>query len=106
MENIFEGILNAVELPIVFVDTTHTITFMNKASIEKYKDKGGVSLVGKSIFACHNKKSKMLILEGFKKLQSGLDKMLVFENEEIKEYMLAVRDNSILLGYSEIIEKK
>jgi len=66
MENIFEGILNAVELPIVFVDTTHTITFMNKASIEKYKDKGGVSLVGKSIFACHNKSQKCLYLKDLK----------------------------------------
>jgi len=48
----------------------------------------------------------MLILEGLKQLQRGLDKVLLFENEEIKEYMLAVRDNSTLLGYFEIVERK
>jgi len=106
MEKILKGILDVLDLPIVFVNASHVITFMNKASIEKYKDKGGETLVGKSIFACHNEKSKMLILDGFKKLQRGLDKVLVFENEEIKEYMFAVRDNSTLLGYFEIIEKK
>ena len=106
MENIFKGILNALDFSIVFVNITHIITFMNKTAIEHYKDQGGENLVGKSIFSCHNEKSKMLILEGLKQLQRGLDKVLVFENEEIKEYMLAVRDNSTLLGYFEIVERK
>jgi len=43
----------------------------------------------------------MLILYGFEQLQDGLYKVLLFENEEIKEYMLAVRDNGTLLGYFE-----
>ena len=106
MENIFKGILNALDFAIVFVNVTHIITFMNKAAIEHYKDQGGENLVGKSIFSCHNEKSKMLILEGLKQLQRGLDKVLLLENEEIKEYMLAVRDNSTLLGYFEIVERK
>jgi len=106
MENIFKGILNALDFAIVFVNVTHIITFMNKAAIEHYKDQGGENLVGKSIFSCHNENSKMLILEGLKQLQRGLDKVLLFENEEIKEYMLAVRDNSTLLGYFEIVERK
>ena len=54
MEKILKGILDALDLPIVFVNASHVITFMNKASIEKYKDKSGETLVGKSIFACHN----------------------------------------------------
>ena len=70
MENIFKGILNALDFAIVFVNVTHIITFMNKAAIEHYKDQGGENLVGKSIFSCHNEKSKMLILDGFKKLQN------------------------------------
>jgi len=106
MENIFKGILNALDFSIVFVNITHIITFMNKTAIEHYKDQGGENLVGKSIFSCHNENSKMLILEGLKQLQRGLDKVLLFENEEIKEYMLAVRDNSTLLGYFEIVERK
>lgn len=106
MENIFKGILNALDFAIVFVNVTHIITFMNKAAIEQYKDQGGENLVGKSIFSCHNENSKMLILYGFEQLQGGLDKVLLFENEEIKEYMLAVRDNSTLLGYFEIVERK
>ena len=106
MENIFKGILNALDFSIVFVNITHIITFMNKTAIEHYKDQGGENLVGKSIFSCHNEKSKMLIREGLKQLQRGLDKVLLLENEEIKEYMLAVRDNSTLLGYFEIVERK
>ena len=106
MENIFKGILNALDFSIVFVNITHIITFMNKTAIEHYKDQGGENLVGKSIFSCHNENSKMLILEGLKQLQRGLDKVLLLENEEIKEYMLAVRDNSTLLGYFEIVERK
>jgi len=91
---------------LLFVNITHIITFMNKTAIEHYKDQGGENLVGKSIFSRHNENSKMLILEGLKQLQRGLDKVLLFENEEIKEYMLAVRDNSTLLGYFEIVERK
>ena len=106
MENIFKGILNALDFSIVFVNVTHIITFMNKAAIEHYKDQGGENLVGKSIFSCHNENSKMLILYGFEQLQDGLDKVLLLENEEIKEYMLAVSDNSTLLGYFEIVERK
>ncbi len=106
MENIFKGILNAIELPIVFVDCSNKITFMNKTAIEHYKDQGGENLLGKSIFCCHNENSKKLILEGLNKLKNGLDKVLVFENDKIKEYMLAVRDNETLLGYFEIVEKK
>ncbi|WP_041726187.1 PAS domain-containing protein [Caldisericum exile] len=106
MEEILKGILNALQIEIVFVDTTHTIRFMNKFAINNYKDRFGTDLVGKSIFNCHNENSKKLILKGFEELVQGKDKVQVFENEKIKEYMIAVRnEKGSLLGYFEIIER-
>lgn len=107
MEEIFKAILDALDIEIVFVDTTHIIRFMNKHAINHYKDRFGENLIGKSIFDCHNENSKRLILEGFEELSKGKDKVLVYENEKIKEYMVGAKNSAgKLLGYFEIIEKK
>jgi len=106
MEEILKAILDALDIEIVFVDTTHTIRFMNKYAVSNYKDRFGNDLIGKSIFNCHNDNSKRLILQGFLELSKGKDKVLVFENEKVKEYMVGVRNASgNLLGYFEIIER-
>jgi len=106
MEEILKAILDALDIEIVFVDTTHTIRFMNKYAVNNYKDRFGNDLIGKSIFNCHNDNSKRLILQGFLELLKGKDKVLVFENEKVKEYMVGVRnENGTLLGYFEIIER-
>jgi len=106
MEEILKAILDALDMEIVFVDTTHTIRFMNKYAANNYKDRFGNDLIGKSIFNCHNDNSKRLILQGFLELSQGKDKVLVFENEKVKEYMVGVRnENGTLLGYFEIIER-
>jgi DUF438 domain-containing protein len=106
MEEILKAILDALDIEIVFVDTTHTIRFMNKYAVNNYKDRFGTDLIGKSIFNCHNDNSKRLILQGFLELLKGKDKVLVFKNEKLKEYMVGVRnENGTLLGYFEIIER-
>lgn len=106
MEEFLKAILDALDIEIVFVDTTHTIRFMNKYAVNNYKDRFGNNLIGKSIFNCHNDNSKRLILQGFLELLKGKDKVLVFENEKVKEYMVGVRnENGTLLGYFEIIER-
>ena len=106
MEEILKAILDALDMEIVFVDTTHTIRFMNKYAVNNYKDRFGNDLIGKSIFNCHNDNSKRLILQGFLELLKGKDKVLVFKNEKLKEYMVGVRnENGTLLGYFEIIER-
>jgi DUF438 domain-containing protein len=106
MEEILKAIFDALDIEIVFVDTTHTIRFMNKYAVNNYKDRFGNDLIGKSIFNCHNDNSKRLILQGFLELLQGKDKVLVFENEKVKEYMVGVRnENGTLLGYFEIIER-
>ena len=106
MEEILKAILDALDMEIVFVDTTHTIRFMNKYALNNYKDRFGNDLIGKSIFNCHNDNSKRLILQGFLELLKGKDKVLVFKNEKVKEYMVGVQnENGTLLGYFEIIER-
>lgn len=106
MEEILKAILDALDMEIAFVDTTHTIRFMNKYAVNNYKDRFGNDLIGKSIFNCHNDNSKRPILQGFLELSQGKDKVLVFENEKVKEYMVGVRnENGTLLGYFEIIER-
>jgi len=106
MEKIYKAILDALDFEIVFVDTNHIIRFVNEFARKHYEEKGFTNLVGKSIFDCHNENSKKLILEGFKKLNINERKVLLYENERFKEYMIGVFDNSNLIGYFEIIEKK
>jgi len=106
MEEILKAILDALDIEIVFVDTTHTIRFMNEYAVNNYKDRFGTDLIGKSIFNCHTHNSKRLILQGFLELSQGKDKVLVFENEKVKEYMVGVRnEKGTLLGYFEITER-
>ncbi len=108
MDNeILLGLLNSLGEEIVFVDVNHTIRFMNNFAIEKYKDKGGASLIGKSIFVCHNENSRKIITESFEKIKNGEDKIIISEKEKHNILLKAVRDsNGKLLGYIEIYEEK
>ncbi|MBN2571025.1 MAG: PAS domain-containing protein [Ignavibacteriales bacterium] len=101
------AILNSIIEPIVFVDTNHVISFMNFAGIEKYKDRGGQDLLGKSIFDCHNENSNKIIKETFNILQSGLDEKFICITDKNEKYFIrAVRHESgKLLGYYERFEK-
>lgn len=101
------GILNSLGEEIVFVDVNHNIRFINKFAIEKYKDRGGASLIGKSIFVCHNENSRKIITESFEKIKKGEDKIIISENEKQNIFLKAVRDsNEELLGYIEVYEEK
>lgn len=104
---ILSAILNSILEPIVFVDENHIITYMNSAGIEKYKERGGRNLIGKSIFDCHNENSNKIIKEVFEELQNGLDEKYISTNNKNEKYFIrAVRDvNGKLLGYFERFEK-
>ena len=52
------SLLDSIDEEIVLVDTNHKIVFMNRRALENYKDRGGKSLIGESIFDCHNENSK------------------------------------------------
>ena len=58
LDVIMKGILDSYPYPIVFVDDTYTIRFMNRyAEYHYYQERGYGPLLGKSIFDCHTKES-------------------------------------------------
>lgn len=103
----YKELLNALVVPIVMCDNEHTIVYMNKAAEQQYKKFGGSSILGKSIFDCHNDNSTKMILEVFTKMQDGVDEVMISENDKRKAFMTAVRDDAgQLIGYYERYEKK
>lgn len=96
-------LLDNLKNPFLFVDTGHTIRYMNKVAIEHFKD--GEALLGRSIFDCHNENSNQIIREVFEALQAGETERLISEKQERRVYMRAVRDQEgTLLGYYERYE--
>ena len=96
-------LLNSLKDAFVFVDTEHVIQYMNSAALLRYKD--GQSLLGRSIFSCHNSASQDMIIEIFGKMKSGLEEEIITDNEKHRIYMRAVRDsNGNLIGYYERFE--
>jgi DUF438 domain-containing protein len=103
---ILDSILQNLVEPIVFIDSNHTISYMNKKGIEQYKDRGGAGLIGKSVFDCHNEHSIRVILELFECLKNGEEECLESENGSKKSFMRAVRNKGgNLIGYYERYEK-
>ena len=105
--NNLKYILDAIPYPIVFVDLTHTIRFLNKyAEFEYQQVRGHKDLVGKSILAYHNDKSKEMILaavERFKK--HGGEEFSALSSHNQRIYMTPVRDEQgELVGYFERYE--
>lgn len=102
-DDILSTLLNNLKDPYVFVDTEHIIRYMNSTAVSRYKN--GDSLVGKSIFSCHNSVSRDIMLEIFEMMKSGLNEKIITDNEKNRIYMRAVRDgNGNLIGYYERFE--
>ena len=98
--NTMLAILDSLTEEVVFVDTEHTIRYMNQAGINHYAARGAA--IGKSIFSCHNQQSAIRIKDIFKQLQAGVEEVLFADNEKHRVYMRAVRDDTgKLLGYYE-----
>lgn len=103
----YKEILDSMVEPIVFCDLDHEIVYMNEAAIKKYDKRGDKNLLGSSIFDCHNDESNRIIKEIFDKMLGGLDEQMISDNEKVKVYMRAVRDETgQLLGYYERYENK
>ena len=84
--------------PLVFVDHNHIIRYLNKPAKKKYAKYGDV--IGKSLLDCHNENSCRLIKEGFARLQTGAEEVLLSDTPKSRYYIHAVRDeNGNLLGY-------
>jgi DUF438 domain-containing protein len=100
-------ILDALPFPIVFVDMSHTIRFMNKrARFHYYEERGYRDLIGKSLFECHKETSKERMLDIAETLKNhGREVFLAVNAKNERVYVTPVRDDSgELVGYFERFE--
>jgi DUF438 domain-containing protein len=100
-------ILDALPFPVVFVDTDHTIRFLNrKAKFHYYEERGYKDLIGISLFACHNEKSKERIVDIVENLKKhGREKLLGVNEKNERVYVTPVRDDGgVFIGYFERFE--
>ncbi len=100
-------ILDALPFPVVFVDMTHTIRFMNmRARFHYYEERGYRDLIGKSLFECHTEKSKERIMGIVEKLKNhGREVFLAVTGKNERLYVTPVRNAAgELVGYFERFE--
>ena len=100
---LLELFMDSMKHQFVFVDTAHVIRYMNKAAVERYK--GRPAKVGTSIFACHKEESKQIILNVVEAFKEGEDEKMIFNSDDHRTFMRAVRDkDGNLIGYYERFE--
>ncbi len=91
--------------PFVFADTAHVIRYMNKAAIAHYDD--GAALIGRSLFDCHNDKSRRIIEETLEAFHAGEEERLITVDDDRLIYMRVVRDgDGKVMGYYERYEPR
>ena len=101
--NIFyKSVLDSDLAPIVICDLDYVVVYMNPASISYYKK----SIVGESIFDCHNSHSNEKIKQIVEWFKESDDNNIVYTYNNVKEskdvYMVALRDdNKNLIGFYE-----
>ncbi|MCC8131939.1 MAG: PAS domain-containing protein [Ruminococcus sp.] len=113
MPEYFKALVDADDEPIVICDINHIITYMNPTAVKRYAKRGGVALLGQSIFACHNEHSKSIILSVFEKFLNdpSLNKVYTYTKnwggEDTDVYIVALRDSTgTLIGYYEKHESR
>ena len=106
-EPLFSYILDSFPYRIVFVDTDHIIRYMNKEARHHYYEvRGYDNLIGKSIFECHNDKSKERIIAAVETLKNhGNEISIGLSAKNERMYFNPVRnEKGQLLGYFERFE--
>lgn len=103
---IFKSVINSDNMPIVLCDVNHTIIYMNPSAVKRYAKKGGSSLIGHSLLACHNEESNSIIrmIVSWFEESSENNRVFTFHNDKENKdvYMVALRDdNGNLIGYYE-----
>ena len=102
----FKSVLDQDRAPIVLCNLEHTIVYMNKAAAKRYENRGGYSLMGKSLMECHSPKSQELISKVLSWFSESTDNNIIYESRNDTEnkdvYMVALRDeDGNLIGYYE-----
>ncbi len=98
----FKSIIDQDTAPVVICDLTHTVVYMNPASVARYH----VDLTGKSIKECHNGDSNEKIERVVAWFAESKENNVVYTYRNDKEnkdvYMVALRDDDgALIGYYE-----
>ena len=106
LNEMFKSIVDHDRTSVVICDTSHTIVYMNPAAVANYGKRGGSSLIGKSIFDCHNPVSVEMIKKVVNWFEQSTNNNIIhtFYNEKQNKdvYMVALRDEAgRLLGYYE-----
>ena len=97
------AMLDSLKDPFLFADTMHTIRYMNTAAAAHYRE--GRTLLGRSLFDCHNPRSQAIMREVFDALVAGETERRIMDKPDQRIYMRAVRDpGGRLLGYYERYE--
>ncbi len=106
LNEIYKSVLEADRAAVVICDLEHTIIYMNPTAIRRYDRWGGAALLGKSLLACHNEKSREMIEKVVDWFRADAAHNLVYTSHNEKEnkdvYMVALRnDSGVLIGYYE-----
>lgn len=106
LNEIYKSVLEADRAAVVICDLEHTIIYMNPTAIRRYDRWGGAALLGKSLLACHNEKSREMIEKVADWFRADASHNLVYTSHNEKEnkdvYMVALRnDAGTLIGYYE-----
>ncbi len=108
---LFKSVLDQDDMPVVICDLQHIVVYMNPAAVEHYVRYGGNSILGRSIFDCHNERSREMIekVVGWFAADRGNNKVHTFYNSKLDKdvYMIALRnDRGELIGYYEKHESR
>lgn len=90
---LLRAILDAYPYPVVFVDDTFTIRYLNKnACYHYYVERGYENLVGKSLFACHKDASRERIRQAWEGIKrNGKEVFVGVSSRNQRIYMQGVR---------------
>jgi PAS domain-containing protein len=102
-----EAILDSYPDPIVYVDAEHVVRYLNLAAREKEEWHRDGSLLGRSIFDCHNDNSRVMMIEILKRLQDGERQISYSTKPGQRNWMTGVYDRAGgLIGYWERYERR
>lgn len=100
-----EAILDSLPDPVVFVDTEHIVRYLNRTAREKSEWHRDGSLLGRSIFDCHNDNSRNMMLDMFERLRGGEGQISYSTRPGRRNWMTGVYDRGgSLVGYWERYE--
>ena len=107
-ETICRAVMDGSPYPVLFVDTNHTIRYMNRAARYHYcTERGHPDLVGKSVFDCHREpawREKLEhIVEGFR--HDAKEVFLKVNDRNLRIYVTPVLgEDGKFMGYYERYE--